>query len=66
MGLGRLLQGGAIGYFSVFVLHKVQLCGGLNFVALLSRVIVSEVNKAFSNKHCWLELFLPSQILKQK
>lgn len=44
-GLETLLQVGNGVFLSLFVLHKVQLCGGWKSVAFLTRAIVHEVKK---------------------
>lgn len=41
-----------IGCSSMCVLYTVQLCGGINLVVLLSRVIVHKINKMLSSRHC--------------
>lgn len=51
---------------SLFLLHKAQLCGALNLVTLLSRLIVHQVNKAFSSHHCLAGIIPPWSDSKEK
>lgn len=44
---------------SLFVLHKAQLCGALNLLILLSKVVMHRVNKAFSSQHCLVGIVPP-------
>lgn len=66
VGFGNGAEAGEGGALSLFVLHEAQLCGGLNLVALLSRVIVQGVNKAFSSQHCLAGIIPPWSDSKAK
>lgn len=48
---------------SLFVLCKVQLCGRVNLVVLLSMLIVHKVNKMLNSRPCYCGII--NQALKQ-